>query len=664
MQQIDFTRNSALFLRAVRGDHKYSNLSLFDEAGDIFFHVSFRWDRGEAYSNTRVSGRWNEEVRILDRLDGEASILLHRTGDGDPSVIFSDASERLVPSATPVPSEARLTRPCTLDCTGDFAFISVLDPDGTEAVDFLERPQAYVPVQFGGALRLVDRDLLGSASLFADQALCEAMEAAVSAGELRKIGSACLTSPGLGFAAEILAENAVADEITLIADKPEALAATLRANGIGAGLKLVPGTGLKAAVGAADLVAGRAVCALVPEQAQGMTLFSREAEPLALPALERRLEAGQALCIQTGDWTLKTPDPRELGGLEIGLDVCIAAYNSEAYLEECVASTLATESRRINAVIVNDGSTDGTEKLARALAEKDDRVRVITKPNGGCASARNCGRRHSKATHITFVDADDFVDEGFFEHLFNLALHSGNEIVQAGFAFYDHDSGASTDSYEPKAFEELEVREFGDLAVRQVSAHQLMMGQPAVWRRVYRRDFLDAKKITFPENVRAFDDYYFQMRSLHAARDVLHLDGPLYRYRQHAAQDIKQADERHFYELYMFRKLMQAAIEEGWDDFRPLMQSVVNCVNWTVGKLRPDLVGPFLEAAAEAIVCGEKALGAKLLREPAVELIHHPDFRVFHADWTRRLERLPPGYWAAYVAYGAEHPITQDWSAR
>ena len=125
----------------------------------------------------------------------------------------------------------------------------------------------------------------------------------------------------------------------------------------------------------------------------------------------------------------------------------------------------------------------------------------------------------------------------------------------------------------PALPEILHARRHPTLATRTcllVPTWLLIQGQPSIWRRVYRRDFLDNRNIWFPEHIRAFDDQIFQLLTLQHVPDVPMLDGVHYLYRQHPAQDIKQGDERHFYSLEMFRLVFKRGISEGWNDFPPV----------------------------------------------------------------------------------------------
>ena len=85
-------------------------------------------------------------------------------------------------------------------------------------------------------------------------------------------------------------------------------------------------------------------------------------------------------------------------------------YNAEDYLKECLDSLVRQTYRRIEIILVNDGSTDNSGKIANSYARKDHRVRVFHQKNRGVSAARNKGIRESEGKFIVFVDSDDICD--------------------------------------------------------------------------------------------------------------------------------------------------------------------------------------------------------------------------------------------------------------
>lgn len=92
------------------------------------------------------------------------------------------------------------------------------------------------------------------------------------------------------------------------------------------------------------------------------------------------------------------------------LSVIIPVYNVEKYLIRCLNSVCGQSEERIEIICVNDGSTDGSLDILNAFAEKDKRIRIITKKNAGLGAARNTGIDAAKGKYLAFVDSDDWVD--------------------------------------------------------------------------------------------------------------------------------------------------------------------------------------------------------------------------------------------------------------
>ncbi|MEI6097281.1 MAG: FkbM family methyltransferase [Alphaproteobacteria bacterium] len=371
---------------------------------------------------------------------------------------------------------------------------------------------------------------------------------------------------------------------------------------------------------------------------------------------------------RAGDPLLRLRRSKPLTGHRCGLDVIVAMYNSRHWIQDCVDGILRGGSDEIRALVVDDGSTDGSGDVVRDLYANDDRVVLLSKLNGGCASARNFGRLHSDATHLTFVDADDIPGAGLFSGLLELARHTGAEIVQGGFDLLTYDPDGSRHyqpSYESHIPEIIHAKRhnFGSQTCCLVPSWLLTQGQPTIWRRIYRRDFLDNRNIWFPEHIRAFDDQIFQMLTLQSVNDVPMLDGVFYGYRQHPAQDIKQGDERAFYSLEMFRIVLKRGVSEGWNDFRPALQSYVNTVNWCYKGLRADLRPAFVRGAAELWVYATNTLAPRNFKGLSTDQFSPSDFTFYVAGFREKFKALDLSYGSIYLDSINMHPSMQSWSS-
>ncbi len=91
------------------------------------------------------------------------------------------------------------------------------------------------------------------------------------------------------------------------------------------------------------------------------------------------------------------------------VSIIIPIYNAEKYLRRCLDALKWQTFDDWEAVCVNDGSRDGSAKILSEYAAQDARFRIITRPNGGVAEARNSGLAAAEGEYIMFVDPDDFI---------------------------------------------------------------------------------------------------------------------------------------------------------------------------------------------------------------------------------------------------------------
>ena len=124
------------------------------------------------------------------------------------------------------------------------------------------------------------------------------------------------------------------------------------------------------------------------------------------------------------------------------ISVIVPVYNVEAYLNECVDSLLRQDYNNYEVVLVDDGSTDRSGEICDLYAEKDHRIRVIHKPNGGLSDARNHGVNVAKGEFVVFVDSDDCVSNDCISHLTKVCRENNVLIAGAGREFGENADSA------------------------------------------------------------------------------------------------------------------------------------------------------------------------------------------------------------------------------
>lgn len=112
------------------------------------------------------------------------------------------------------------------------------------------------------------------------------------------------------------------------------------------------------------------------------------------------------------------------------ISVIVPIYNIIDCLERCVMSIVNQTYSDLEIILVDDGSTDGTEKLVDELALRDGRIKVIHKENGGSSSARNLGLTHATGEYIGFIDSDDYIEPDMYELLSDAVKNHGSKMAQ------------------------------------------------------------------------------------------------------------------------------------------------------------------------------------------------------------------------------------------
>ena len=111
------------------------------------------------------------------------------------------------------------------------------------------------------------------------------------------------------------------------------------------------------------------------------------------------------------------------------VSIIVPVYNVEEYLNKCISSIICQTYSKLEIVLVDDGSKDRSGELCDIWAEKDKRIKVIHKANGGLSSARNAGLEMINGKYVMFVDSDDVLSENIVQLLYNVIENTGSDVA-------------------------------------------------------------------------------------------------------------------------------------------------------------------------------------------------------------------------------------------
>ncbi|MDD7132042.1 MAG: glycosyltransferase [Firmicutes bacterium] len=176
---------------------------------------------------------------------------------------------------------------------------------------------------------------------------------------------------------------------------------------------------------------------------------------------------------------------------KIKVSVIVPVYNVERYLEKCLDSLINQTLNEIEIILVNDGSTDNSERIILQYKKKyNSKIILITQKNGGQSVARNTGLKAAKGEYITFVDSDDWLDKTALEKTYKTATKEKADIVTFG-------AYTSTDGV-------IGNYDFISFNTRD-SKKNFILNKTSVWGLLIKRKIILDNNLFFPE-IKAYED--------------------------------------------------------------------------------------------------------------------------------------------------------------
>lgn len=189
------------------------------------------------------------------------------------------------------------------------------------------------------------------------------------------------------------------------------------------------------------------------------------------------------------------------------ISVIVPIYNVERYLEKCIDSILTQTWRELEIILCDDGSTDSCGAICDRYAVRDDRIRVIHKPNGGLSDARNAGIEAASGNWYVFIDSDDFITPDTIERMYHAALSTGSQIAVCNMVRI-YDDGGTEGFYNP------------------VTEQTLLTGQdrfetlkqPSACNKIFRADLFDG--VRFPKG-KFYEDTFVYHILAHRSKNIV-----------------------------------------------------------------------------------------------------------------------------------------------
>lgn len=203
------------------------------------------------------------------------------------------------------------------------------------------------------------------------------------------------------------------------------------------------------------------------------------------------------------------------------ISIIIPVYNIEEYLRRSIESVQKQSYRKLQIILVDDGSTDQSGAICDEYAAGDDRIQVIHKKNGGLSDARNAGLTVATGEYIGYVDGDDWIDEGMYREMYDACMQYQADIAVCRYKTVSGDNVTDGSSH---AVIPLTQEETLDIYVNERPQYIIFN---SVWSKLFKRELV--KDLIFPVGKNS-EDILYTTHAFCRMQRCVYLDTAYYNY--------------------------------------------------------------------------------------------------------------------------------------
>ncbi len=207
------------------------------------------------------------------------------------------------------------------------------------------------------------------------------------------------------------------------------------------------------------------------------------------------------------------------------VSIIIPVYNAVHTVQDIVMTILDEKFHDFELILVDDGSTDNTPEVLRKLENKDSRVKVITKKNGGPSSARNAGLEKASGEYLIFFDADDNIMPGSLQILVDAIQKTNSDLIVSGWQI-DTKKHTKQSTMTPKRVS-INYELLKPFVIRSLGINGTLYN---LWNKVFRADIIRSNDLHFREDLRFGEDLIFGLHYMEHVRQLNIIPDVTYRY--------------------------------------------------------------------------------------------------------------------------------------
>lgn len=211
------------------------------------------------------------------------------------------------------------------------------------------------------------------------------------------------------------------------------------------------------------------------------------------------------------------------------ISIVVPVYRAEKYLPACIESILSQSLSDFELLLVDDGSPDHSGAMCDTYSEKDQRIQVIHKENGGVSSARNEGLANAHGKYVVFVDSDDYLEENYLKDLYSSYQENNepNAFVLSDYQPFSPDGKVARAFPGPFTASLRGQKNDAELFRRLVFGFLIF----PPYCKLYRRDVIERNSLRFNQTLRSAEDFDFNCRYLQYMEKIVYVPSVQYNYR-------------------------------------------------------------------------------------------------------------------------------------
>ena len=262
------------------------------------------------------------------------------------------------------------------------------------------------------------------------------------------------------------------------------------------------------------------------------------------------------------------------------ISVIIPVYNVEKYLKKCLDSVINQTFRNIEIICINDGSTDNSLQILNEYAEKDSRIKIVNKQNGGLSSARNAGLDIAEGEYCYFVDSDDWIELNTLEKMYNIIISNDVDTVVHNAINIPEDESCEYMANETQVW----LKTFEKISGVYDVPIDINAKIPTVaWNKLYKMSIIKEFNCRFPVGLINEDELFIWTYMIHCKK-YYYLDERLYNYlRRSNSIMAKRDNNENILDILDILEEIYKTVEKykNIEDYREyLTLNYINQVNW------------------------------------------------------------------------------------